>query len=104
MADSSNAGFIVADSTNASAWAEISANLRNQRIFCLMSCLARSMLSFVSISYAVFCLKKKKFIVKYGVEAVMFGRSKWRMVVCRLSCSEFPRTVMAGLMLGRDML
>src|SRR5512135_2996583 len=52
MADSSKAGFMVALSTNASACVEISANFRNQRIFCLMSCLERSMVSLVSISYA----------------------------------------------------
>ena len=52
IADSSNAGFMVALSTKASAWVEISANLRNQRILVLMSCLERSMVSLVSISYA----------------------------------------------------
>src|SRR5579872_1381801 len=52
MADSSKAGFMVALSTNESAWVEISANFRNQRIFCLMSCFDRSMVSLVSISYA----------------------------------------------------
>ena len=52
IADSSKAGFMVALSTKASAWVETSANFRNQRIFCLMSCFERSIVSFVSISYA----------------------------------------------------
>src|SRR5581483_1117259 len=52
IADSSKAGFIVADSTNSSARVEISANFRNHWIFSLISVFERSMVSFVSISYA----------------------------------------------------
>jgi hypothetical protein len=50
IADSSNAGFIVADSTKSSALVVMSANLRNQRIFSRISSLLRSMLCRVSIS------------------------------------------------------
>ena len=52
IADSSNAGFIVAVSTNSSALVVMSANLRNQRIFSRICTLLRSMVSLVSISYA----------------------------------------------------
>src|SRR5213592_1965751 len=51
MADSSNAGFIVADSTKSSAFVEMSANLRNHWIFSRISRLERSIVSRVSISY-----------------------------------------------------
>src|SRR5213592_292725 len=50
MADSSNAGFIVADSTKSSAFVEMSANLRNHWIFSRISRLERSIVSRVSIS------------------------------------------------------
>jgi hypothetical protein len=50
IADSSKAGFMVADSTNSSARVEISANLRNHWIFSRISRLERSMVSLVSIS------------------------------------------------------
>ena len=50
MADSSKAGFIVADSTKSSALVEMSANLRNHWIFSRISTLDRSIVSFVSIS------------------------------------------------------
>ena len=50
IADSSKAGFIVADSTNSSALVEISANFRNHWIFSRILCLERSMVSLVSIS------------------------------------------------------
>jgi len=50
MADSSKAGFMVADSTKASACVRISANLRNQLTFSLISFLDFSMVSLVSIS------------------------------------------------------
>ena len=52
IADSSKAGFIVADSMNSSALVVMSANLRNQLIFSRISCLERSMVSRVSISNA----------------------------------------------------
>ncbi len=52
MADSSKAGFIVADSTKSSAFVEMSANLRNHLIFSRISTFDRSIVSFVSISYA----------------------------------------------------
>ncbi len=52
IADSSNAGFIVADSTKSSAFVEMSANFRNHLIFSRISTLLRSIVSFVSISYA----------------------------------------------------
>jgi hypothetical protein len=52
IADSSNAGFIVADSTKSSALVEMSANFRNHWIFSLISVFERSIVSRVSISYA----------------------------------------------------
>ena len=52
IADSSKAGFIVADSTKSSALVVMSANLRNQFIFLRISFLDRSMVSLVSISKA----------------------------------------------------
>src|SRR5574341_1272022 len=52
MADSSKAGFMVADSTKSSALVEMSANLRNHWIFSRIWSLLRSMVSLVSISYA----------------------------------------------------
>ena len=52
IADSSKAGFIVAASTNSSAFVEISANLRNHWIFSRISRFERSIASFVSISWA----------------------------------------------------
>ncbi len=50
MADSSKAGFIVADSTNSSALVLMSANFRNHSIFSRISFLDFSMVSWVSIS------------------------------------------------------
>ena len=50
MADSSKAGFMVADSTNSSALVLMSAKRRNQLIFSRISLLDRSMVSRVSIS------------------------------------------------------
>ena len=50
MADSSKAGFMVADSTKSSALVVMSANLRNHWILSRISCLERSMVSLVSIS------------------------------------------------------
>ncbi len=52
MADSSKAGFIVADSIKSSALVVISANFKNQLIFSRISFLDRSMVSRVSISKA----------------------------------------------------
>jgi len=50
MADSSKAGFIVADSTKSSALVLMSANFRNHWIFSRISFLERSIVSRVSIS------------------------------------------------------
>ena len=50
IADSSNAGFIVADSTKSSALVEMSANFRNHWIFSRISRFERSIVSRVSIS------------------------------------------------------
>ena len=50
IADSSKAGFIVADSTNSSARVLISANFRNHWILSLISVFDRSIVCFVSIS------------------------------------------------------
>ena len=52
IADSSNAGFIVADSTKSSALVEMSANFRNHWIFSRISRFERSIASLVSISNA----------------------------------------------------
>jgi hypothetical protein len=52
IADSSNAGFVLAASTNSSAFVLISANFRNHWILSRISFLLRSMASRVSISSA----------------------------------------------------
>ncbi len=50
IADSSKAGFMVADSTNSSALVLMSANLRNHSIFSRISRLDFSIVCLVSIS------------------------------------------------------
>ena len=52
IADSSKAGFMVADSTNSSARVLISANFKNHWILSRISRFERSIVSLVSISYA----------------------------------------------------